>query len=297
MRKIALGPDDKGRTRMLLNNRFVFQTGFLDQGYWPDGIYTAPTDEALRFDVEMTRKLGFNMTRKHIKVEPGRWYYWCDKLGLLVWQDMPSAIVRRKPLIGDVDAQFELELRRMIQGRFNHPSIVMWVLFNEGWGLTMSRTEKEVPSDETKAMVRRILDAARREDPTRLIDHESGAGGGTWQGKNPWDLGLGDIVDFHCYGGHGPMWEKNRASVIGETGWGVGLQGSVERLLQEDVERKGLSAIIITQLTDVENETNGALTYDRILKGKIPAEQVGESVRKLVSKVAPPSNGDDALRR
>jgi beta-galactosidase/beta-glucuronidase len=284
MRKIALGPDEKGRTRMLLNNAFVFQNGFLDQGFWPDGIYTAPTDEALRYDVEMTRKLGFNMTRKHIKVEPDRWYYWCDKLGLLVWQDMPSVIVRRTPLIPDVDAQFELELRRMIQGRFNHPSIIVWVLFNEGWGLEMSSTEKEVPSDKTKTMVRRMFDVSRQEDPTRLINHESGAGGHAWQGKNPWDLGLGDIVDFHCYGGHGPMWEKNRASVIGETGWGVGLPGSLEERLPE-IETQALSAIVITQLTDVENEKNGILTYDRVLKGNTPVEEIGKKIRERLSKI------------
>jgi hypothetical protein len=269
---------------MLLNNTFVFQNGFLDQGFWPDGIYTAPTDEALRYDVEVTRKLGFNMTRKHIKVEPDRWYYWCDKLGLLVWQDMPSAIVRRKPLIPDVDTQFELELRRMIQGRFNHPSIIMWVLFNEGWGLEMSRTEKEIPSDTTKAMVKRMFATSRQEDSTRLINHESGAGGGDWQGKNPWDIGLGDIVDFHCYGGHGPMWEKTRASVIGETGWGVGLPSSVERLLPE-IETHAISAVVITQLTDVENEKNGALTYDRNLKETTPLEQRGSSMRELLSKI------------
>ncbi len=284
MRKIALGPDKKGRTRMLLNNEFVFQNGFLDQGFWPDGIYTAPTDEALRYDVDVTRKLGFNMTRKHIKVEPDRWYYWCDKLGLLVWQDMPSAIVRRKPLIPDVDTQFELELRRMIQGRFNHPSIIMWVLFNEGWGLEMSPTEKEVPSQKTKAMVKRMIAASRQEDGTRLINHESGAGGGDWQGKNPWDLGLGDVVDFHCYGGHGPLWEKNRASVIGEIGWGVALQGSVEQLMPE-VESLGLSAFIITQLTDVENEKNGTLTYDRVLKGAVSAEEIGKQMSEQVSKI------------
>lgn len=285
MRKIALGQDAKGRTRMMLNNTFVFHNGFLDQGFWPDGIYTAPTDEALRYDVEVTRALGFNMSRKHIKVEPDRWYYWCDKLGLLVWQDMPSVIVRRKPLIPSVDDQFELELRRMISGLYNHPSIVMWVLFNEGWGLEMSREENEVPSDKTKAMVRRMFDAARQEDPTRLINHESGAGGGDWQGKNPWDMGLGDIVDFHCYGGHGPMWEKTRASVIGETGWGVGLPSSVERLLPEINDSLAISAVVITQLTDVENEKNGALTYDRTLKGPPSLEERGAIMRAVLSKI------------
>ena len=196
---------------------------------------------------------------------------------------MPSVILRRKALIPDVDGQFELELRRMIEGRINHPSIIVWVLFNEGWGLEMSRTEKEVPSDQTQAMVRRMVAAARQADPTRLINHESGAGGSAWQGKNPWDLGLGDIVDFHCYGGHGPRWEAHRAGVIGETGWGVGLPSSVERLLPE-VESLALSAVVITQLTDVENEKNGALTYDRVLKGKIPAELKGAEMRAKLAK-------------
>jgi beta-galactosidase/beta-glucuronidase len=139
MRKISVGPDPQGITRILLNNQFVLHNGMLDQGFWPDGIYTAPSDEALRYDIEMTRKLGFNMARKHVKVEPDRWYYWADKLGLLLWQDMPSSRpmenLKQKGTIPDMPGQFERELRQMIAGRFNHPSIVMWVLFNEGWGL------------------------------------------------------------------------------------------------------------------------------------------------------------------
>src|SRR5262249_37815167 len=138
MRKIAVGPDDKGVTRILLNGKFVFQVGPLDQGFWPDGLYTAPTDAALRYDIEMTRKLGFNMTRKHVKAECDRWYYWCDKLGLLVWQDMPSGDKSVAPGKGEIKRttesarQFEHELARMIEGLRNHPCIVMWVPFNEG---------------------------------------------------------------------------------------------------------------------------------------------------------------------
>src|SRR5262249_44524832 len=140
MRKIEVGKDDKGVTRLLLNGKPTFMVGPLDQGFWPDGLYTAPTDEALKFDIEQTKKLGFNMTRKHVKVEPERWYYWCDQLGLLVWQDMPSGDksirdkdpdIKRTP---ESARQYEQELARMIQGRGDHPCIVMWVPFNEGWG-------------------------------------------------------------------------------------------------------------------------------------------------------------------
>src|SRR5207253_485543 len=139
MRKVALGKDEKGITRILLNNKFVFQVGVLDQGYWPDGIYTAPTDAALRFDVEMMRKLGLNMARKHVKVEPQRWYYWCDKLGLLVWQDMPSGDVSKGAdpkkdgvaLTLEHARQYKTELKAMIDQHKNHSSIIMWVIFNE----------------------------------------------------------------------------------------------------------------------------------------------------------------------
>lgn len=140
MRKISLGKDDKGITRLMLNNKPVFQMGPLDQGFWPDGIYTAPTDEALKYDIEVTKKLGFNMTRKHVKVEPDRWYYWCDKLGLLVWQDMPAGDRGVAPGKGEIQKEaaagkeFEGELKAMIDGLRNHPCIVQWVVFNEGWG-------------------------------------------------------------------------------------------------------------------------------------------------------------------
>jgi len=140
MRKISVVKDESGTPRILFNNERLFQYGPLDQGFWPDGLYTAPTDEALRYDIEMTKKLGMNMARKHVKIEPQRWYYWCDKLGLLVWQDMPSGDkyiggndpdITRTPESG---RQFETELKALIDGRGNHPSIVMWVPYNEGWG-------------------------------------------------------------------------------------------------------------------------------------------------------------------
>src|ERR1043166_6964185 len=140
MRRISLGKDEHGFTRLMLNNKPYFQFGPLDQGFWPDGLYTAPTDEALRYDIEMTKRLGFNMARKHVKVEPDRWYYWCDKLGLLVWQDMPSGdkyISGDKPDITrtpESAKEFETELQALVEGRGNHPCIVMWVPYNEGWG-------------------------------------------------------------------------------------------------------------------------------------------------------------------
>ncbi|MDQ2731800.1 MAG: glycoside hydrolase family 2, partial [Armatimonadota bacterium] len=286
MRKTSIGPDEKGVTRILLNNKFVLQNGLLDQGFWPDGIYTAPTDEALRSDIEMTRKLGFNMVRKHIKVEPDRWYYWADRLGLLVWQDMPASMTLSDPhpgqTIPDMPAQFELELRHMIQGRFNHPSIVMWILFNEGMGLQMSPTANETPSDATKVILQQMVAAARQEDPTRLINHESGAGGGGWQGRNPWDIGLGDIADYHDYGkSNAPPPEKNRASVIGEYGFAVAPVSSVLNMGPQAV-RAGASGLVLTQLTDVENEHNGALNYDRTLKGTVTAEQIGSQIRQAL---------------
>jgi len=206
LRKISVGPDEKGVTRLLLNNTFVFQNGFLDQGFWPDGLYTAPTDAALRSDIAITRQLGFNMVRKHIKVEPERWYYWADKLGLLVWQDMPASpelgFSMHKEFIPDRAGQYEAELRRMVTGRFNHPSIVLWVTFNEGWGLTLkSKTapgEPDSPADESRPRIERMVNAVRQEDPTRLIDAESGTGGGG--SETLWDFGFGDIVDHHMYG-------------------------------------------------------------------------------------------------
>ncbi|HEX9971622.1 MAG TPA: glycoside hydrolase family 2 TIM barrel-domain containing protein, partial [bacterium] len=204
MRKISLGKDEHGITRIFLNNKKIFMHGFLDQGWWPDGLYTAPSDEALRYDIEVTKQLGFNTARKHVKIEPDQWYYWCDKLGLLVWQDMPSGdkyIGGNDPDIQRSEAsafQFKTELKAMIDARFNHPSIVMWVPFNEGWG-----------QFETEAIERWI----KSYDPTRLVNHASG-----WT-----DRGVGDVNDIHRYPGPGrPENEPNRAAVLGEYG-GLGL--------------------------------------------------------------------------
>ena len=205
MRKISLGKDDKGFTRLMLNNKPYFQFGPLDQGFWPDGLYTAPTDEALRYDIEMTKKLGFNMARKHVKVEPDRWYYWCDKLGLLVWQDMPSGdkfIGGKDPdITRSPESAKEYEHRADGAGRrarVNHPCIVMWVPFNEGWG------QWDTP---------RVVELIKKLDPTRLVDNASG-----WT-----DRGVGDVNDMHKYPGPAsPEPEQKRAVVLGEFG-GLGL--------------------------------------------------------------------------
>jgi hypothetical protein len=273
MRKISLGKDSKGFTRLMLNNEPYFQFGPLDQGFWPDGIYTAPTDKALRYDIEMTKKMGFNMARKHVKVEPERWYYWCDKLGLLVWQDMPSGdkyIKRNEPDITrspESAKEFETELQALILGHQNHPSIVMWVPYNEGWGQWDTA---------------RIVQIIKKLDPSRLVDNTSG-----WS-----DRGVGDVNDMHKYPGPGaPDPEKDRAIVLGEFG-GLGLPVAGHTWQSEKnwgyrsftnaaaltdayvdlthklfplIEEKGLSAAVYTQTTDVEVEVNGLMTYDRAM--------------------------------
>jgi hypothetical protein len=286
MRKTSIGPDDKGITRILLNNQFIVQNGVLDQGYWPDGIYTAPSDDALKYDIDMTKKMGFDMTRKHLKVEPDRWYYWTDKLGLLVWQDMPAADgMQDKHLIAGISNapnmvdQYELELRRMIDTHINHPSIVGWILFNEGLGIKgafpMSAASKQI--------VTRMVDATRQEDPSRLIDHESGAASWDWQGKNVWDIGLGDVIDWHCYGKKtGPVPTATRASMIGEYGYEI--FPKVAPKYAPLVADPGVSALVYTQLTDVENEKNGLLTYDRQPKATEPTDEILKANQDLFSQ-------------
>lgn len=273
MRKVSLAKDERGILRIFLNNKPLFQYGPLDQGWWPDGLYTAPTDDALRYDVEMTKKLGMNMARKHVKIEPARWYYWCDQLGLLVWQDMPSGdkyIGSRDPDLQrtpESAQQFELELKRLIDGFGNHPSIVMWVPFNEGWG-----------QYDTPRITRWIKDY----DPSRLVNNASG-----WT-----DRKVGDVHDIHAYPGPAaPPLEENRAIVLGEFGglglpvpghtwqdeknWGYRSFKTKEELTDAYIGliRKlhpltgdaGLSAAVYTQTSDVEIEVNGLMTYDRAL--------------------------------
>jgi hypothetical protein len=264
MRKISLGQIGD-YVRPLLNDQFVFQIGVLHQGYWPDGIYTAPTDEALRFDLEQAKALGYNLVRLHMKIEPARWYYWADKLGLLVWQDMPAMRDNYAPTEAD-RAQFEIELKAMIDERRNSPAIITWVLFNEGWG---------------QYNATRLTSLIKSWDPSRLVDSASG-----WR-----DIGVGDVIDRHTYVEPVAIQQQaNRISVLGEFG-GIGLkivghtwsnlayayewQGSGAELqsrymsliplLQEQMINSGLSAAVYTQLVDVEGELNGWLTYDRVV--------------------------------
>lgn len=261
MRTVGMVRDARGNERIALNGAPVFQLGPLDQGWWPDGLYTAPTDAALRSDIEAMKALGFNMVRKHIKVESPRWYYWADRLGLPVWQDMPSGW-NDTP---EARAEFVAELRTMIEGRRNSPAIVVWVPFNEKWG---------------QFDTRRIVGIIKEMDASRLVNDVSG-----WQHS-----GAGDIIDVHRYQGPQAMrGEPGRIAVLGEFGglgykvaghawagdsWGYGglfadaaaLQDRYALLLKRlyhDRDTHGIAAGVYTQLTDVEVELNGFFTYDR----------------------------------
>ncbi|WP_205315719.1 PA14 domain-containing protein [Nonomuraea lactucae] len=274
--------------RMLLNGKPVFQLGPLDQGFWPDGIYTAPTDEALRHDLEETKRLGFNAVRKHVKIEPDRWYHHADRLGLLVWQDMPSTVR------ADDRRQFEAELRAMVDQHRSSPSIVMWVPFNEGWG----------QYDQA-----RIADLVKSWDPSRLVDNMSGV-----NCCGAVDGGNGDVQDFHIYPGPGNPGKPTgvRAVVIGEfgglalplightwsgSGWGYAVEPDRESLTNRYIGMVDalkrlhacdqLSAAIYTQTTDVENEINGLMTYDRAIT-KPDVKRVNDANRSLTGRLDPP---------
>jgi len=298
MRKIEVRKDSAGFNRLFLNGRPLFQIGPLDQGWWPDGHYTAPTDEALRSDIETLRKLGFNMCRKHVKVEPARYYYWCDKLGFLIWQDLPSAMPKAHGAIrpnstADLDftpaedAIVRKELQAMVHNLANVTSIVVWVPFNEGWG-----------QHDTNA----ILKWVKSMDASRLVNGPSG-----WE-----DRGYGDLKDMHQYPGPGmfPVM-PDRASVLGEFGglglpvedhlwwnkrnWGYRtftdrpqLQAGYESLIDKlaPLVSQGLAAAIYTQTTDVEGEVNGLMTYDRKVL-KYDAARLAERHRALIESVRP----------
>lgn len=287
MRKVEIKPSSDGAMRIFLNGEMVFNYGLLDQGFWPDGLYTPPTDEALRYDIEVTKELGFNVIRKHVKVEPARWYYWTDKLGLLVWQDMPSGDKNMGRGEGDLQRTpesakiFEVEYERMVEYLYNVPSIIMWVVFNEGWG---------------QYDTARMTEFAKSLDDSRLINSVTG-----WN-----DMGVGDVHDVHKYPGPDiPPASPGRGLVLGEFGglglavdghmwqedfWGYVAYESVEALteaykelldkLSPLIKDGGLCAAIYTQTTDVETECNGMLTYDRFII-KMDVDTVYELNTKL----------------
>jgi len=281
MRKISVAVDANGIQRMLLNNEFVFQYGPLDQGWWPDGLYTAPNDAALKFDIEKTKEMGFNMIRKHVKVEPARWYYHCDKLGMLVWQDMPSGDMGNrwdsrpgiKGIATDKDRTpeskeiFHSEWKSIMNALMNVPSIVVWVPFNEAWG---------------QFNTAEVTQATMSADPTRLVN--SASGGNFYP--------TGHIIDLHNYPDPAMpdplLFGKEQVVVLGEFGglglpleghtwqgkdnWGYQSFKTREELFKRYAEfinrlpamiASGLSAAVYTQTTDVEIEVNGLMTYDR----------------------------------
>jgi len=290
MRKFSVGMDEKRHPRLLLNNQPYFFNGVLDQGYWPESLYTPPSDDAMCSDIQNMKDLGFNTLRKHMKIEPMRWYYHCDRMGMIVWQDMVNGGGKNHPLFtcylpnafppiterirddrhyilygrasADDRAQWEKECKRTVETLYNCPCIALWTLFNEGWGQFDSlRLEKEI----------------RTMDPTRLIDHASG-----W-----YDQGGGDIKSTHNYFRTLKVKNDRRPFVLSEYGgysctvpghvysdvpYGYRAYASTEELsvnlkkLRQticDLQEKGLSGAIFTQLSDVEEETNGLYTWDR----------------------------------
>jgi hypothetical protein len=302
MREIGTARGADGKQRMTLNGKILFQMSTLDQGFWPDGIHTAPTDAALRFDLEQHKVLGFNTVRKHIKVEPDRWYYHADQLGLLVWQDMPAMRTSDELPPPDARDEFERELHTMVDKHKSFTSVVVWVPFNEGWG-EWDRTETG-----------RIADSVKAQDPSRLVNAHSGVNCCASKG----DSGRGDILDHHQYvGPASPAPSATRVAVDGEHG-GLGLEvdghmwfgeghayemePDVATLTRRYVEnqrdvlttaqRCGISAAVYTQITDVEHEVNGFFTYDRQVR-KLDFDQV-RAVNQEIIRGADGSGGGPA---
>ena len=276
MRKFSSRRDENGIVRLELNNQPLFQFGPLDQGWWPDGLYTAPTDEALRYDVQKTKDFGFNMIRKHIKVEPARWYMHCDQLGIIVWQDMPSGDKNpewqmRKYFDGaerlrspESEANYRKEWKEIMDYLYSYPCIGTWVPFNEAWG--QFKTQE-------------IAEWTKQYDPSRLVNPASGGNHYT----------CGDILDLHNYPAPSMyLYDAQRATVLGEYGgiglvlkdhlwepnrnWGYVQFNSSKEATDEYVKyaemlynfiKKGFSGAVYTQTTDVEIEVNGLMTYDR----------------------------------
>jgi hypothetical protein len=287
LRQIAV-ENVSGKQRITLNHKQTFLLGTLDQGFWPDGIYTAPTDAALKFDIQKTKDLGFNTIRKHIKVEPARWYYWADKLGMMVWQDSPALPTGRNGSLSTGDkANFRAETSRMVDQLKGETSIIGWIPFNEGWGQWSVQAATDLTSQ------------IKAQDPTRLVDARSGLN----CCDTPGDPGSGDVIDWHVYQGPAlPVPDAKRASIDGEHGgltlpvaghsWpgaDVNPYGAVKdsaaltagyvantSVLRDQGAPYGLSGSIYTQITDVEGEQNGFFTYDR------QVEKVDEAaVRKV----------------
>ena len=283
MRKIAIQKDEKGVDRIFLNNKPYFNLGTLDQGFWPDGLYTAPTDNALKFDIEAIKAMGFNTIRKHIKVEPARWYYHTDKLGMLVWQDFVNP---NQGLPEGAKAEYEKETKETLEELHNYPSITTWVIFNEKWGAYDQQ---------------RITEWVKSADPSRIVNGHSGEMlyvNEQLRSPSPNAWVSADMTDVHSY--PDPMnapAEPGKARVLGEFG-GIGVfipehqwnTGSAWGYIQEKpaalaakytimnqhlklLEAQGLSGSIYTQPFDVEGEQNGLLTYDREVV-KIPFEQM-----------------------
>ena len=299
MRKISYAKDEDGYKRMLLNNKPLFQYGPLDQGWWPDGLYTAPTDEALAFDIEKTKEFGFNMIRKHVKVEPARWYWHCDRLGMLVWQDMPSVKHGdnkwgRHAYDTGTDSQITQEGKDNYYNEWGQiindfkvfPSIVVWVPFNEAWG-----------QFDTDAVVK----FTREQDPTRLINYASGGN---------FERCSGDILDLHNYPDPEMyLYDPEYINVLGEYGGiGLPLEGHLwqtdrnwgyvqyksgdevldtyEKYAGELIElvQKGFAGAVYTQTTDVEGEVNGLMTYDRKVI-KVDADRLAKINRTVIESM------------
>ncbi|AGL18759.1 LamG-like jellyroll fold domain-containing protein [Actinoplanes sp. N902-109] len=291
MREIGTKKGADGKLRIALNGKILFNMATLDQGFWPDGLNTAPTDEGLKFDLEQHKEMGFNAVRKHIKVEPDRWYYWADKLGLLVWQDMPAA--NTGPIPEQWRGQFESELHEMVREHQSWTSIIAWIPFNEGWG------------EWDRTATGRIADEVKAQDPSRLVNAHSGVNCCNSHG----DSGRGDVIDHHQYLGPAtPSPDATRVSIDGEHG-GFGLKVSnhmwfgdgqayemepdSETLTAKYVANQkavitsaqscGISAAIYTQITDVEGELNGFWTYDRQV-AKMDLKQVKKVNKEIIKK-------------
>ncbi|MGN6479638.1 glycoside hydrolase family 2 protein [Luteibacter sp.] len=279
-----------GKNRIVLNGKPTFLLATLDQGYWPDGIHTAPTDEALKFDIQKTKDFGFNTIRKHIKVEPARWYYWADRIGLMVWQDMPAMPNGHNDKLSDADkARFKKDVTAIVTQLKGETSIIGWIPFNEGWG------QWSIPAaGELATQIKKL-------DPTRLVNARSGYNCCDTKG----DVHAGDIIDVHDYQGPGlPAPDAKRASMDGEHGgltlgvaghmWpntAINPYGDVKdaaalnagyvantAVLRDKGPAVGMSGSVYTQITDVEGEHNGLYTYDR------KVEKVDEAKVKAINE-------------